>query len=122
MSGVAPISSVAQMLPSGPVVMPVGKHAHVDSGTSFTSPDGVTRPMLSTEFRSELFSVNHMLPSGPAAMSKGWESLLGTAYSCTRCPDVAITPILLPVRSVNHMLPSGPAAILYGFFPFPILN
>src|SRR5438105_14513893 len=70
--------SVNQMLPSGPVVMPMGLLPAVGIVYSVMAPVLVILPTL-----FPMSSVNQTLPSRPAAMPNGKLPGVGTAYSVT---------------------------------------
>src|SRR5438477_409311 len=71
-----PLNSVNHRLPSGPVVMPVGKLSSVGTAYSVMTPLVVIFPILLPPF-----SVNQRLPSGPKVTKVGSLPGVGTGYS-----------------------------------------
>jgi hypothetical protein len=106
--------STYQRLPSGPVVMRVGKLLLPTRGNSVMAPAGVIRAIV---FVSD--SVNHTLPSGPGVSSDGKAFWLGMVKK-VKAPAVVICPtwnveVLSSTR--NQRFPSGPAVIPRGMSP-----
>src|SRR5262249_6500789 len=83
----------------------------VGTRNSANTPAVVTLPIRLAALAD---SVNHRLPSGPTVIPVGLLEVVGVGYSCTKWPEVEITPILFPVLSVNHRFPSGPETMPTG--------
>src|SRR5438876_1993292 len=112
----AAADSVAQMLPSGPAVIVVGRLEGEGSGNSVMVPVGVIRLMSLPDPPSAAPpTVNHRFPSGPAVMPAGKVAVaeIRTSVMVLGAPGT-MRPTLLAELSVNQRLPSAPAVMNCG--------
>src|SRR6185436_13166518 len=104
-----PSTSVNQMFPSGPTVIPEETPKN-ENMNSVITPSVVILPILPVEP-----SVNQRLPSGPATMSLG--VLNSGVLNVVESPPGVIRPMRLEFWIVYHRLPSGPSVISMGWLP-----
>ena len=105
------------MLPSGPVVIPLGPEAPEPSANSVIDPPVVIRAILPAAD-----SVNHRFPSGPGVIHHGVDPAVGMLNWLRPTPAGPTRSIWLVPVSVTHRLPSEPTTTSSGRVPLPSAN